>query len=157
MVEVRKCSWLEFSAYREFPALLDAYARECAIEGLPAPKADERVYLMRERTGMQHVLVATLDDALVGFLVLLNGPNAHYSAKIGVAESFFVAPEHRKSGAGLALRQAAEELAASDGAVGFLICAPLDSKLARVMERDKGYRETNRVFFRSLPCTATLH
>ena len=38
-----------------------------------------------------------------------------------------------------------------DGAVGLLVSAPTGGSLAAVLERSKGFRETNRVFFRELP------
>jgi len=61
-----------------------------------------------------------------------------------------VARAARKTGAGLALRKRAELVAADMGAVGVLISAPSDGRLAKVMERDRQYVETNRVFFRRL-------
>lgn len=151
MVEVRKCSWLEFSAYREFPALLAAYAEECGMEGMPPPELHEPLYMAMERSGSMDVLCATVEGRLVGFLVLLVSPNPHYGgAKIGVVESFFVAREKRRTGAGDALLRAARESATHRGAVAFLVIAPLGSKLALVLSRDKAYRESNRVFFRGL-------
>lgn len=150
MVDVRECSWLMISAYRELPALLDEYAQESAIAGLPAAKPDEMSYLRLERSGAITILAATLDGALVGFITVLVTPNPHYGgAKIGVSESFFVGKAHRKSGAGQLLRKKAEEIAERKGGAGLLISAPLGGKLARVLEADRNYRETNRVFFRS--------
>lgn len=150
MVEVQKCSWLEFSAHREFPALLDEYASESATEGLPTPKADENLYLTLERSGAMHVLIAKVEDALVGFLVLLVSRNPHYSTKLAIAESFFVAADRRKTGAGRALIAAAKRLGRDLGAAGFFVSAPLGGKLAKVLERDRSCRESNRVFFWSL-------
>lgn len=150
MVEVRECSWLMISAYRELPALLDEYAQESSIAGLPKAKPDEMGYLRLERSGVVTILAATLDDALVGFITVLVAPNPHYAgAKLGVVESFFVGQAHRKSGAGQLLRKKAEEVAKRRGAHGLLVSAPLGGKLARVLEADRNYRETNRVFFRS--------
>jgi GNAT superfamily N-acetyltransferase len=151
MVEVQKCSWLEFSAYREFPALLAEYAEECAMEGMPPPELHEPLYMAMERSGSMDVLCATVEGRLVGFLVLLVSPNPHYGgAKIGVVESFFVARNKRKTGAGDALQRFANASATQRGAVAILVIAPLGSKLALVLERDKAYRESNRVFFRRL-------
>lgn len=150
MVEVRKCSFLEFGAFRQLPELVAEYAQESSIAGLPTPTYHEAHYLRLERAGVAQLLVATLDDALIGFAIALVNVNPHYDQVLGVFESFFVAKAHRKSGAGLKLRKAAEQHAAERGAIGFLIPAPKGGKLARVLERDKAYRETNRVFFRSL-------
>lgn len=149
MVEVQDCSALAFSSFREFPALAAEYAQESAIAGMPAPKHDEATYFRLERAGVLHMGVATIDKAMVGFILVLVSLNPHYSVKIGVIESFFVGAEHRRSGAGLLLKQWAEAKAKEQGARGLFVSAPTGSRLARVMEREKAYRETNRVFFRS--------
>ena len=150
MVEVKECSWLMISAYSELPALLDEYAQESSIAGLPPAKPDELGYLRMERSGFASIVAATVNGALVGFITLIVTPNPHYAgAKLGVVESFFVGQAHRKSGAGQLLRKEAEEIAKRKGVVGLLMSAPLGGKLARVLELDRNYRETNRVFFRS--------
>lgn len=151
MVEVRKCSVLEFGAYVQLPEVVAEYAMESSIADLPPPGYHEAHYLRLERAGVAQVIVATVDGELVGFVIVLVNTNPHYDAKLAVFESFFVREAYRKTGAGLKLRQAAEQHATEQGAIGFLISAPSGSKLARVMERDKRYRETNRVFFRRLP------
>lgn len=150
MVDVQVCSWLRFSAFKEFPALLAEYADESSIAGLPAACHHEASYLALERAGVMHILCAILDGELIGFVIVLVNVNPHYSVKLAVVESIFVAGKHRKSGAGLLLRKHAEQIAKEQGAVGFLLSAPAGSRFAKVMERDKAYRETNRVFFRSL-------
>ena len=73
----------------------------------------------------------------------------HFGRKVGVSESYFVAAEYRKTGAGLRLLHAAEEAAREAGAVGVLVSAPTGGILERVMP-GVGYRETNRVFFKGL-------
>lgn len=150
MVEVREGTVAGFFAYREAPTLLAEYAAESSIDGLPTPAPHEPTYLRLERSGSMRLLVATLDGALIGFLVLLVTLNPHYSAQLAVAESVFVAAEHRDTGAGWMLIDAAEEIAKSKAAAGLLLVAPIGSRFARALELDKASRETNRVFFRSL-------
>jgi GNAT superfamily N-acetyltransferase len=87
---------------------------------------------------------------MVGFLVLLVSVVPHFGVTIATTESFFVARAARKSGAGLMLRNEAERIARGIGAVGLFISAPVGSRLAEVMGKTKGWRETNRVFFRGL-------
>jgi GNAT superfamily N-acetyltransferase len=140
----------EFFAHPCAPELLDAYALESAIEGLPRPHADADAYRLLATTGGLTVLAAMEGEALVGFMTLLVYGNPHYSAVLGVVESYFVAPAARSTGAGNALRETAERFAAERGAAGLLISAPLGGRLARVMEHTAGYRESNRVFFRKL-------
>lgn len=131
-------------------ALLAEYAAECAIAGLPAPMPSREMYEAIEASGMARVIGAFCDDRLVGFIVLLVSFNPHYSAKLAVCESYFVGKDHRKSGAGLRLRNAAVDVAVDLGAKGIFICAPKGGKLAEVMEKSGDYIETNRVFFRGL-------
>ncbi len=107
-------------------------------------------YLRMERSGFASIVAATVDGELVGFITVIVTPNPHYSGgKLAVSESFFVGKAHRKSGAGQLLRKKAEEIAKRKGALGLFMSAPLGGKLARVLEKDRNYRETNRVFFRS--------
>jgi GNAT superfamily N-acetyltransferase len=150
MVEVQECTALAFGAYPQVGALVAEYAAESSIDGLPTPKPHEPSYLRLERAGIMHVLIALVDGAVVGFLVLLVNMNPHYGEKLAVIESFFVGKAHRKSGAGGRLLRRAEEIGRERGAIGLLLSAPVNSVLARIMEQGKRYRETNRVFFRSL-------
>jgi hypothetical protein len=80
-------------------------------------------------------------------MFLLTPTLPHFGKMVGVAESYFVAAAHRKTGAGTQLRQAAEAAAAAAGAVGMLITAPSGGRLEQVMPR-VGYRETGLTFFK---------
>lgn len=140
----------DFFAHPCAQGLLDAYALEASIEGMPTPQADRVAYAMMETVGALTVLAAVDGDVLLGFLCLLLYRNPHYNALLGVIESFFVAPAARSTGAGTTLRETAERLAAERGAVGLLVSAPAEGRLVRVMERTAGYSESNRVFFKRL-------
>ena len=73
----------------------------------------------------------------------------HYSVKMAVTESFFVAKAYRKSGAGLKLLHAAETYAKEIGCAGILVNAPFEKTLMDVLPR-VGYQETHRVFFKNV-------
>jgi GNAT superfamily N-acetyltransferase len=149
MLEVRPCTVAEFFSAPSASALMGEYGCEASIHGMPEPIAHRPSYEAMESAGALDVLVATVDGDLVGFLVLLTVLNPHYSQVLSVTESYFVASDHRKSGAGLELLRAAEDLARSKGSVAMLVSAPIGGRLADVMPH-VGYRETNRVFFRGL-------
>lgn len=131
-------------------ALLRDYAAESAIAGLPVPKAEWLTYARMEHHGALHVIGAYIDGQLVGFCNVLVSLSPHYSVLIAVTESLFVSPSHRSTGAGLALLREAENVARERGAAGLLVSAPTGGTLAAVLERSKGFRETNRAFFRGL-------
>jgi len=131
-------------------ALLREYSQECGIAGLPKPKAEWLTYARLEHHGALHVVGAYLDGSLVGFCHVLVSLNPHYSALLAVTESLFVATAHRGTGAGLALLREAEAIARHRGAVGLLVSAPTGGSLAAVLERSKGFRETNRAFLQEL-------
>lgn len=150
MPEIRHSTVDEFFAHPDAPALLAEYAIEASIPGLPAPHPYRTAYNALERSGAMSLLVATDGDRLLGFLALIVSVNPHYAAMIGVTESYFVAQAHRKSGAGMRLLHAAENLARQSGAEGLLISAPAGGRLAEVLDGYGEYRETNRVFFRGL-------
>lgn len=131
-------------------ALLREYAQECGIAGLPKPNAEWLTYARFEYYGALHVVGAYLDGSLVGFCIVLVSLNPHYSALLAVTESLFVAAAHRGTGAGLALLREAGSIARQRGAVGLLVSAPTGGSLAAVLERSKGFRETNRAFLQEL-------
>lgn len=142
-------SFADLETAPTFPALLKEYAAECAIPGLPPPKANLETYRDLEAKGLLHVLAAVEADELVGFLILLVPVLPHYSVGVAVSESFFVAKAHRGTGAGLALLRAAEQRAKAVGSPGLLVSAPFQGDLFKVLPR-VGYAETNRVFFKAV-------
>lgn len=144
---IRKTTIAEFFSAPNIKQLLDEYAEESALHGLPHPKAKIDLYEHLEAMGSIYPLAAFVDDVMIGFAFVLSPILPHYSAKVSVMESFFVAKEYRKTGAGIKLRQAAESHAKEVEALGLLISAPLGSDLAEMLPR-MGYKETNRVFFK---------
>lgn len=148
-MEITKATVEEIMGAAEFPALIDAYAAESAVAGLPSPDAKLATYLLHEGSGLLHAWAAREDDALVGFISILVPPLLHYGAQVAVAESFFVAVEHRRGGTGLKLLAAAEAEAARQGSPVLQVCAPLGGRLIEVLPKC-GYVETNRIFTKRL-------
>lgn len=147
---ILKISIDDISSDPDFQFLLDAYAGESAINGMPPAIPTMDNYRKLENLGMIHVFAAHHSDRLIGFLCLMLTLVPHYNAVIGSTESFFVDKDHRKTGAGLALLKEAERFAKGAGAAGMFVSTPFGSKLADVMSAMPSYRETNRVFFRSI-------
>jgi GNAT superfamily N-acetyltransferase len=135
-----------------FDGLVDEYAAESSIEGLPHPKNKRETYEMLESVGALTVFGAYQDRHLIGFLTILLPIMPHYGEVVATTESYFVGADYRKSGAGLKLLRAAEVFAKEADAQGFLVAAPSGGRLAEVMPK-LGYTESNRVFFRSFMCT----
>jgi GNAT superfamily N-acetyltransferase len=146
---IRPSTVAELEAAPTFEALLQEYAAESAIEGMPPPSAKMETYRHLAVVGLLHVLAAWKDEALIGFITVLAAPLPHYGISVAVSESFFVARAHRSTGAGLKLLKAAEELAAKLGSPGLLVSAPFEGDLFKVLPR-VGYAETNRVFFKAV-------
>ena len=135
----------------EFPALVAEYAAESALAGLPPPDAKMPMYLQLEAMGRLHAFSATIGDTLVGFISLLVSPLPHYDGiPVAIGESFFVAAEHRKSGAGLRLMNAAENRARDLGCPGILLSTPFGGRLFELLPKC-GYTESHRVYFKALP------
>ncbi len=130
-----------------FHELLAKYGEECAIAGMPPPSAKLEIYKKIEQSGLLHVFAAFEDEVLIGFITVLLSELPHYGVNTGITESFFVAKEQRKTGAGLALLHAAEKLAETYGSPGLLVSAPWGGVLADVLPRC-GYEVSNVVFFR---------
>ena len=145
---IGRSSVFEVMGAPEFPALIEAYARECRIEGMPEPNAKLESYLAYDATGFLHVFAAVQDDALVGFITVLAPPMPHYGAPVAVCESFFVHPGHRGL-VGLQLLATAEKQAMLCGSPGLMVSAPLGGKLEALLPK-VGYHPTNVVFFKRL-------
>lgn len=149
MLLVKSCSVAELDAASNMLELLEEYAAEAAIGGLPHPSVKKEAYYYLESVGGIATFGAFLDDILIGFITVLAPEMPHYSAKVAVGESFFVAKAHRKTGAGLRLLHAAENYAKASGSLGLLVSAPFGGNLAEVLPH-VGYIETNRVFFKAV-------
>lgn len=146
---VKPCSVVQIIQAPEFPELVEEYAAESAIAGMPTPAAKLERYRALDDAGLIHAFVAMKADRMVGFITMLAPPSLHFEVPLAVCESFFVASAHRKGGAGLRLLKEIEDRARTLRSPGLLVCAPVGGRLFEVLER-RGYRETNRVFHKRL-------
>lgn len=135
-----------------FAGLISEYIEESSLAGMPAPRWDVDTYLQMEDVGFLHPLGAYHGEDLIGFMLLLVSVLPHYGVPVATSESYFVARQYRSTGAGLRLLREAEKLAASLGAVGILVGAPIGGKLNAVLSKTE-YKPTNTVYFRSLECS----
>lgn len=154
-IVIKPVTIAELEAAPNIYALLDEYAAESAIEGLPHPSAKAETYKNLEASGWLKAFAAWKhyndeeDDELVGFITVLSPVMPHYDQLIATVESFFVAHAHRSSGAGIKLKRTAEDHAQAIGSPGLLICAPNNGgSLATLLSLSSDYTETNRVFFK---------
>lgn len=147
---IRKCTISEIESDPNIAALLDEYATELVIDGLPHPSAKMEMYRQLEGIGSLQSFGAYFDNILVGLINVLMVTNPHYGVAIGVTESYFVMKEFRKTGAGLKLRREAEWHAQSLSSPGLFVSAPAGGPLAESLSHSKEYTETGRVFFRKL-------
>lgn len=146
---IQEVSVLDVLAAPEYPALIEEYAREASIEGMPEPRAKIESYAAYAQSGMLHVFGALAGKELVGFITILAPVMPHYSCPGAVTESFFVASAHRAGGPGLRLLAAAEQRAAEVGSPVLQVCAPMGGRLFQLLPKC-GYVETNRVFTKRL-------
>jgi GNAT superfamily N-acetyltransferase len=149
MLIVEACPVADMIAAASFPQLAAEYVRESLIDGMPQPAPDWDAYAALEAAGLLHGFAASIDGELIGFIAVLVSKLPRYAEPIAVTESFFVASAHRRSGAGLKLLRAAEDMARELGCPGLLVSAPSEGVLVQVLPR-RGYAETNRVFFKGL-------
>ena len=133
-----------------FPRLVRAYSDESALSGMPAPKADLVRYQALEDARALEVLAAYHEGILIGFLSLLFAVLPHYGETVCTTESFFVDPDMRSTGAAFALMELSYSRGRARQARGLFISAALGSRLLALLERSETFRESHRVFFRSL-------
>lgn len=146
-LEVKRVPLVLIERSPELPALLAEYAAESANDEIGPVCPHMPTYRLMESAGGFYSFGAFFDGHLVGFLFLLTPVLPHYSRKVAVGESFFVASAYRKTGAGNQLRQAAENLARDAGAAGIMFSAPTDGALEKVLP-GVGYDDKARVFFK---------
>lgn len=149
-VLIRTCTVADVEQAPNVGELLDEYAMEVATEGLGKAVPQWWLYHRMESTGLLHVLGAYSDDTLVGFITLVVMQRPHYEGLVASYESFFVASEFRRTGAGTQLLRRAESLARSLGALGLFVNAGVGSRLERMLDASPPCRNTHRVFFRRL-------
>lgn len=150
MTDTRVITFSELSADPMWPSLIEGYAEECAMEGLPPVNCQYAIYQQLCDAGALHILGAYHDDELCGFVIMLINVAPHYGVKIAATESFFVALDKRVTGAGLELLRSAERYAEDKGAEGFLVSAPTGGRLEQVLLKSSSYTERNRVFIKEL-------
>lgn len=149
MLEIIGIPFSDIENDAELPVLLKEYGEECGIEGLPTPQARFESYRALQNSGSMNIIAAYYDKKLIGFVSILTPVMPHYSIKLCVLESIFVAKDKRNTGAGIRLIKAAEQFSANAGSPGLLISAPYGGDLAELLPKME-YVETNRVFFKKL-------
>ena len=148
-MDIKRIAVAEFLNAPTRDALLAGYADECAMPELGGINPQFEMYDQLEDIGLGHCIGAYEGDELIGVLFLLVSVVPHYGKTIATTESFFVHPDHRKGGAGMALLDEAETIAREQSAVCIFVTAPAGSRLERVMPHTP-YRRSNAVFVRGL-------
>lgn len=146
MKSIKRCTVHELESTPNFPALLEEYAQESKLDGMPHPKAKIETYRVLEAKGALVVFGAYVDGILCGFATVLSYELQHYSAPASVSESIFVSEPYRKTGVGLDLIRAAKQQAQSRNSFVLLMSAPTGSALERLLAHSKDCVETNKVF-----------
>lgn len=133
-----------------WPELTALYAQESGNSDMGATGAAGAIYRQLEQVGALRVLAAMQDGAVIGHCGVLLTPSPHYGGQLVASiEAIFVLPAHRKSGAGLVLLRAAEDVGRDAGAVAMLASSPIGGRLADVLPR-KGYKAANIFFTKRL-------
>lgn len=130
-----------------FPKLIEEYAEECKIKGLPPINVKVETYRHYEAVGAVYIIAALNEELLTGFAIVLSPVMPHFSCLVSVCESIFVAKEFRNSSTGLKLIKECERHAKELGSPGLLVSAPVGSILEELLPKIE-YEKTNVVFFR---------
>lgn len=133
----------------DWSSLIEEYAAEHTLPGMPPASARFANYEALEKMGVLHSLAARVDERLVGFLTILACPIPHYDRLMCSTESFFVAKAYRSHLIGLKLLAAAEDKARALKSPGLLVSAPFGGNLWELLPKCR-YQESNRVFFKPL-------
>lgn len=148
-VTIRPLTVEQFERESNGPALLAEYEAESANKRLPPAAANMELFRAIETSGAMFAAGAYREDQLIGFVVVISTKLPHYGVLFSTTQSFFVASEHRHTGAGVKLLRAAEEHAKDIGSPGLFISAPVGGVLVDVLSHSRHYSFTNAVFYRS--------
>ncbi|HQS14403.1 GNAT family N-acetyltransferase [Reyranella sp.] len=132
-----------------FSELLQEYEAESLIPGVPSPAVNLESLRQLEEADAIHVLAATSEGRVIGYLAILAPFLAHYGRAVAVCDSFIMSKAHRDTGDGLKLIRAAEDKAREIGAPGLLMTVDLASEWPELLWRI-GYEERSRVFTKNL-------
>lgn len=133
-----------------FAELCAEYHAESARNSdlLPEPPSRE-MYEALVAAGSMVGIGAYADDTLVGFCAVIFSPVLHYGGEIAATtESLFIGKAYRNGLAGVQLIREAERVAASCGAKGLYVSAPVGGTLEKILPR-LDYQLSNVVFYRS--------
>lgn len=131
-----------------FNALIKEYADESVIEELKGYSHNRIMYQKLQDLGFAEAITARKSGILLGAIIMMITEPPHYSQKIAVIDSYFVAKKHRGTGVGLQLLNAAEQVAIEENCIGLFTSAPVDSRLEMVMVLKKDFRQTHSLFFK---------
>lgn len=149
-IEIRRCKVSDIEAAPNLEALLAEYGAESSLPEIGPAAAQFPMYRHLETAGMLHAIGAFQGDELVGFVCVLVSVLPHYGRTVATSESLFVTAPARSTGAGMRLLRNAEDVAREHGASAFLLSAPVDSQLEKVMRGTHSYRPSNSVFVKEL-------
>lgn len=141
------CTVQDITSAPGFEALTAKYARESSLDGMPVPVPDLGTYQALEDQGTLTVCAAMDGEDLVGFMAAQIVFAPQYGATLGMTLAYFVDPEFRPYGTGARLADAMCTVLDAKGAVGLMIGAPSESRLAKAAGL-MGFKETNRLYFR---------
>jgi GNAT superfamily N-acetyltransferase len=130
-ITIKTCTVADVITAPNYETLIDAYALESAINGIPDPRPNIDLYRVMETAGLLTVLSAFDADKLVGLLAMNVSIVPQYGLNMGAIVVFYVDDEHRKQGTGLHLVKHAEDIAREKGAAVLLMGAPADGRLAK--------------------------
>lgn len=147
---IRKCTIAELEVVPNIHALLDEYAKESALDGLPHPAVNAELYKAIEQSGVMQPFGAFIGDELVGFMQVVCSVSPKYGVVIATIESIFVLPQCRKTGAGIKLIATAKLHAQSLGAAGLVISAPIGGSLDAMLDGSKAFTPCNRIYYEAL-------
>lgn len=149
-VSIRQCTVAELEAAPNFGALLDEYAKESAIAGLPDPKAKLETYRALNASGVMTVFASFYDfDYVAGFITVLTQDLLKYPTQAAICDAFFVSKDNRKTGSGFKLKQWAERYAREKGTAGIFYSAKPGSSLDLMLSMSHECEHTNNIYFRA--------
>jgi len=148
-ININACTIEDIKTSLGIDSLIYENACESSIPEIGECVIDWAYYQELEKRGMLREIAAYDGVEIVGILSIIVTKLPHYSKIIATTESFFVKSEYRKTGLGTQLLKIAEKVSVHLGASALMVSAPHNGRLEFILPR-KGYRETSRVFAKSL-------
>lgn len=145
-MEVFETTFLEAYANPGWTPWLNEYIEECGNENIAQAQAQVERYKKLAQAGTLKCIGVFDGELMVGLAMMTVNPTQHYDFPLIGVDAIYLRKPWRQGVTGLRLLRAMKALTIREGAPGFSVMAPPDSKLDHLCER-LGFYQTHKAYW----------